>query len=186
SEVWYNTRAFKNAGVKAVTTWPAFLKLAKTIRGSGLPAYSIGGSEAWTLTDLFENIYLRSGGPTKYDQLSQHKIKWTDPSVIKALTYMSQIIGDTQNIAGGTSAALQSTFAQSVAAVLTPKTPKAAMVLEGDFVPSDATAGAKPIKDYNEFTFPSINGSPPTAEASGDTIITFRDNPAIEAFMKYL
>jgi alpha-glucoside transport system substrate-binding protein len=186
SEVWYNTGAFKNAGVKPAKTWPAFIKLAKTIRGSGLPAYSIGGGEAWTLTDLFENIYLRSAGPQKYDQLSAHKIKWTDPSVIKALTYMSQVIGDTKNIAGGTSAALQSTFAQSVAAVLTPKKPKAAMVLEGDFVPSDATAGAKAIKDYNEFTFPSINGSPPTAEASGDTIIAFRDNPAVEAFMKYL
>jgi len=73
-----------------------------------------------------------------------------------------------------------------VAAVLTPETPKAQMVIEGDFVPSDATAGAKPIKDYNQFTFPSVGGSPPTAEASGDTIIAFRDNPAIEAFLKYL
>jgi alpha-glucoside transport system substrate-binding protein len=186
SEVWYNARAFTNAGVKPATTWPAFLRLATTIRASGLPAYSIGGAEGWTLTDLFENIYLRSAGPKKYDQLSAHKIKWTDPSVIKALTYMSQVIGDTQNILGGTAGALQSTFAQSVAAVITPDTPKAAMVIEGDFVPNDATAGAIALKDYNAFTFPSINSSPPTAEASGDTIIAFRDTPAIEAFMKYL
>ncbi len=35
-----------------------------------MPAYSIGGADGWTLTDLFENIYLRQAGPEKYDQLS--------------------------------------------------------------------------------------------------------------------
>ena len=50
-----------------------------------MPAYSIGGSDGWTLTDLFENIYLRTFGPAKYDQLTAHTIKWTDPSVITAL-----------------------------------------------------------------------------------------------------
>ena len=46
-----------------------------------MPAVSIGGADGWTLTDLFENIYLRTAGPEKYDQLATHKIKWTDPSV---------------------------------------------------------------------------------------------------------
>ena len=35
-----------------------------------MPAYSIGGADGWTLTDLFENIYLRQAGPDKYDQLA--------------------------------------------------------------------------------------------------------------------
>ena len=58
---------------------------AKTLRASGTPAYSIGGADGWTLTDLFENIYLRTAGAAKYDLLSTHKIKWTDPSVKTAL-----------------------------------------------------------------------------------------------------
>jgi alpha-glucoside transport system substrate-binding protein len=186
STVWYNVKAFKNAGVKPPKTWPELLTDAKTLRGSGVPAYSIGGSEGWTLTDLFENVYLRTAGPQKYDQLTDHKIKWTDPSVKTALTVMGQIFSDTSNIAGGTSGALQTGFPQSVDAVLS-KSPKAAMVLEGDFVPGVATTkGLKPFVDYNVFTFPSINGSPPSVVTSGDTVVMFKDSPAARAFISYL
>ncbi len=188
STIWYNVSAFKNAGVTPPTTWPELLSDAKTLKASGTPAYSIGGSEGWTLTDLFENIYLRQAGPAKYDQLSKHQIKWTDPSVIAALKTMGQVLGDTSNIYGSTSGALQTDFATSVNNVLVPSgtTPKAAMVIEGDFVPGTATTGAKPVTDYNVFPFPSINNSPPVTEVSGDEIVMFKDSPATEAFVKYL
>src|SRR5439155_24778775 len=87
STVWYNVKSFKNAGAKAPATWPQFLAAAKTIRASGQKAYSIGGADGWTLTDLFENIYLRTAGVGKYNLLSKHNIKWTDPSVKTALGY---------------------------------------------------------------------------------------------------
>jgi ABC-type glycerol-3-phosphate transport system substrate-binding protein len=185
STVWYNVHAFKNAGVKPPKTWPQLLAVAKTLRASGTPAYSIGGSEGWTLTDLFENIYLRTAGAAKYDQLTDHKIKWTDPSVKEALTLMSKILGDTKNIAGGSSGALQTDFPTSVNNVFT-NPPKAAMVIEGDFVPGVATVKAKAIKDYNQFPFPSINGSGPAVVAGGDTVVMFKDSPAAQAFISYL
>jgi alpha-glucoside transport system substrate-binding protein len=186
STVWYNVKAFKDAGVTAPKTWPQLVAAAKTIRGSGLPAYAIAGAEGWTLTDLFENIYLRTAGAKKYDQLTDHKIKWTDPSVKKALTFMAQIIGDTSNIPGGSSGALQTGFPQSVDQVLS-TTPKAAMVIEGDFVPGVATTkGLKPFVDYNMFSFPSINGSPPTVVTGGDTVVMFKDSPAARAWITYL
>ena len=34
---------------------------ATRLKASGVPPYSIGGADGWTLTDLFENIYLRTG-----------------------------------------------------------------------------------------------------------------------------
>jgi ABC-type glycerol-3-phosphate transport system substrate-binding protein len=185
STVWYNVKAFKNAGVKPPSTWPQLLAAAKTIRGSGLPAYAVGGSEGWTLTDLFENIYLRTAGPQKYDQLTDHKIKWTDPSVVTALKDMAQVIGDSSNIPGGAAGALQTGFPQSVDQVLS-TTPKAAMVIEGDFVPGVATTKVKPFVDYNMFPFPSINGSPPTVVLGGDTVVMFKDSPAARAFISYL
>ena len=61
STIWYSVQAFKNAGVTPPKTWPALLTAAKTLRASGVPAYSLGGADGWTLTDLFENIYLRAG-----------------------------------------------------------------------------------------------------------------------------
>jgi alpha-glucoside transport system substrate-binding protein len=185
STVWYNVSAFKNAGVKPPKTWPQLLTAAKTLRASGTPAFSIGGSEGWTLTDLFENIYLRTAGGAKYDQLADHKIKWTDASVKTALKDMAQIFGESANIAGGTSGALQTDFPTSVNNVFS-KPPKAAMVMEGDFVPGVATVKAKALTDYNEFAFPSINGSPPSVVLGGDTVVMFKDTPAARAFISYL
>ena len=60
SVVWYNVPAFRAAGVKPPKTFASLLKDAKTIKASGTPAYSIGGADGWTLTDMFENIYLRT------------------------------------------------------------------------------------------------------------------------------
>ena len=76
STIWYNVKLFKNAGVKTPKTF-SVLKVAKTLKASGTRAYSIGGGDGWTLTDLFENIYLRQAGGAMYDKLSTHKIKWT-------------------------------------------------------------------------------------------------------------
>jgi hypothetical protein len=187
STVWYNVKAFKNAGVKQPTTWPAFLKAAKTVKASGSKAYSLGASDGWTLTDLFENIYLRQAGPTKYDQLTAHKIKWTDPSVIKALKTMAQIVGDTGNIAGGKSGALQTDFNTSVSNVLS-KSPKAAMVIEGDFVPGvvASATNVKAFTDYNEFAFPTIGSSGSPVLAGADIVVMLKDSPAARALIKYL
>ena len=67
-------------------------------------------------------------GPA-YDQLTNHEIPWTDPSVISALTMMKDVIGDPQNIAGGIDGALQTEFPTSVAQTFG-DSPKAAMVIE--------------------------------------------------------
>jgi ABC-type glycerol-3-phosphate transport system substrate-binding protein len=186
STIWYNVHAFKSAGVKPPTTWPAFLAAAKTIHSSGAEAYSIGGGDGWTLTDLFENIYLRQAGPTKYDQLTTHKIKWTDASVKTALKTMAAVLSDTSNIYGGTTGALQTDFPTSVSNVFS-TSPKAAMVIEGDFVPGAVPAGTvTPLKDFNEFPFPSINGSKPSVMGGGDVVVMFKSSPAAQAVIKYL
>jgi alpha-glucoside transport system substrate-binding protein len=189
SLVWYNVPVFKAAGVGPPKTFAQLLHDASVIKSSGTPAYSIGGSEGWTLTDLFENIYLRTFGPAKYDALSAHKIKWTDPSVATALKTMGKILGDTSNVAGGTSGALQYSFNQSVTNAFT-SPPKAAMVFEADFVGGVITSStkAKPSTGFNTFVWPQITAGPDASavEIAGDLLVTFRDNPAIEAFVKYL
>src|SRR5262249_46823959 len=117
--------------------------------------------------------------------LTAHRLKWTDPSVAAALKTMAQVIGTSSNMAGGTSGAVQTDFPTSVNNVFQ-NPPKAAIVLEGDFVPGVATVKASPGKDYSQFPFPAINGSPPSVVIGGDTIVAFRNNPAIQSFVKFL
>jgi alpha-glucoside transport system substrate-binding protein len=189
SLVWYNVPAFKAAGVTAPKTWTQMLSDAKTLKASGTPAYSIGGADGWTLTDMFENLYLRTYGQAKYEALSAHKIKWTDPSVIATLKEMAQVIGDTGNLAGGAAGAIQNGFNDSVTNAFSDP-PKGAMVFEGDFVAGVITSStkAKPGTGFNAAPFPAVKAGPNAnaVEIGGDLFVTFRDTPAIEAFVKYL
>ncbi len=188
STVWFNVKAFKDAGVEPPGTFDELLEAAKTVKASGVPAYSIGGADGWTLTDLFENVYLRQAGPDKYDQLSKHEIKWTDASVKETLTTMAKILGDKENIAGGTSGALQTEFPTSVSNVFTSK-PKAAMVIEGDFVPG-VVAGKTKLEaktGYDVFPFPSLGDEGGNAVVGGgDSLVMFKDSPASRALFEYL
>ncbi len=187
STVWYNVPAFEDAGVTAPTTWDELLQSAETLNASGVKAYSIGGADGWTLTDLFENIYLRTAGPEMYDQLTAHDIPWTDDSVTVALEAMAQVFGDTGNIAGGTAGALPTDFPKSVTQVYTDP-PAAAMVFEGDFVQGEIlnSTDAQPETGFNQFAFPSVNDSPASVVGGGDMVIAFNDDPATQAFVKYL
>ena len=136
-----------------------------------MPPYSIGGADGWTLTDLFENIYLRQAGPAKYDLLTAHKIKWTDPSVNDgAQDDGAECSATPPTSPAARRARVQTDFPTSVNNVFQ-NPPKAAMVIEGDFVPGVATVKAKPGTDYDEFPFPSIGGSPPSVVIGGDTIV---------------
>jgi len=185
SLVWYNVAAFEEAGVEPPETWEDFLAAADTISASGTPAFSIGGADGWTLTDLFENIYLRTAGPEMYDQLAAHEIPWTDQSVKDALTEMAKVVGNADNVAGGSAGALQTDFPTSVSNVFS-ESPKAAQVIEGDFVPGAVESGLEPETDYNVFDFPAINDSAPSVVGGGDTVVMFKDSPAAQAFVRYL
>jgi alpha-glucoside transport system substrate-binding protein len=187
STIWYNVGLFRRAGVRPPTTFSGLLRAARTLRASGTRAYSIGGASGWTLTDLFENIYLRQAGPRLYDRLSNHRIRWTHPSVKAALRTMARIVGDTNNIPGGRQGALQTDFDESVTQAFSDN-PRAAMVIEADFVAGVITGStnARPGRDFNFFAFPSINRRWRNAVVGGgDAVVMFRDTPAARALIRY-
>jgi alpha-glucoside transport system substrate-binding protein len=187
SPVWYNVNLFEDAGVEPPATWEELIEAANTLKASGVPAYSFGGADGWTLSAIFENIYLRTAGPEKYDQLAAHEIAWTDPSVKEALEYMAELFEDPDNIAGGPEGALETDFPTSVTQVFS-NSPKAAMTIIADFaygVITDSTT-AEPVTDFDVFDFPSIDGSPPAVVGGGDSVVMFRDSEGARALIEYL
>jgi alpha-glucoside transport system substrate-binding protein len=182
STVWYNVHAYEDAGVEPVESWDDWLQNGETLKAAGIPAYSIGGADGWTLTDLFENIYIRTAGPEMYDQLARHEIPWTDQSVKDALTEMAKVFSDKDNIAGNP---LQVDFETSVSQVFS-ESPEAAQVIEGAFVPGVTEHGLEAGTDFDVFEFPAINDSPPAVVADGNMFVMFSDNPAAQAFIEYL
>ena len=187
STVWYNVPLFEAAGVEPPEDFDGLLESAQTLRESGTRAYSIAGADGWTLTDLFENIYVRQAGPELYDQLAEHEIPWTHESVTNALETMAEVFSDTDNIAGGTSGALETDFPSAVTNAFK-EDPDAAMVIEADFVESVITDSteAEPETGFNVFDFPAVEGSEPAVVGGGDSIIMFEDSPAAQALIEYL
>jgi alpha-glucoside transport system substrate-binding protein len=120
-----------------------------------------------------------------YDQLVAHEIPWTDQSVKDALTIMADIVGESDNMAGGTEEALQTEMAPSVGKVFT-ESPEAAMVVVGDFAPGVVETTLEPEEGYDVFTFPSVEDSGPAVVGGGDLFVQFEDSPAADAFLEYL
>jgi alpha-glucoside transport system substrate-binding protein len=184
STIWYNVASFEEAGVEPPETWEDLTAAADTLKAAGITPYSVGADVGWPITDIFENVYLRVAGPEKYDQLARHEIPWTDQSVKDSLTAMADIFAS-DNMAGGTEAALQTEMPDSVAKVFT-DSPEAAMVVIGDFAPGVTETTLEPETGFNVFPFPSIEGSEPAVVGSGDLFVQFRDSPAADAFLEYL
>ncbi len=93
--------------------------------------------DGWTLsTDLFENIYLRTFGPAKYDRSRMATQIIADrSSVITALHTMAKIVGDTGNVYCGIRAVRPAALVRPDSVTNAFGSPsKAAIVFEADFV----------------------------------------------------
>ncbi|ADI09642.1 putative sugar ABC transporter solute-binding protein [Streptomyces bingchenggensis BCW-1] len=187
SLIWYNTSAFEYAGAREAKTWKDFLAQAQLISDSGTDPVSVGGADGWTLTDWFENVYLSQAGPEKYDLLAQHKIKWTDPSVTRALRTLAELWGTKGLLAGGRSGALQTAFPDSVVkAFANAAQPDAAMVFEGDFAAANVSdAGAKLGSEAKVFPFPKVGETAPVV-TGGDVAVALKDSEASQALLTFL
>jgi alpha-glucoside transport system substrate-binding protein len=189
STVWYSPTAFSDAGVTPPATYAQMMTDAKTIADSGLAPFAVGGQDGWPLTDWFENIYLSQAGPDNYDKLAKHQIKWTDPTVVKALSTLGDFFKQDNLIAGGRKGALTTDFPTSVEQVFG-KTPKAAMTYEGDFVSGNVQALHKTVgTDAKFFPFPPVDGGKAPVVGGGDAAVVLnkgKDKAAGMAFVQYL
>ncbi len=187
SVIWYRTDKFDEAGVAPPSTWNELTVASRTLSEAGITPMVAAGGDGWVLTDWFENVYLRVGGPENYDKLARHELPWTDPSVVAALQLLADYWRTPKYVQGGPSGAVQVTFTQAIADVFGER-PRSAMLYEGDFVVAEINrlkkvqvgAGAK------FFNFPSINGSRPSVITAGDQAVAFTDTPEANALMAFL
>ncbi|MBA0049514.1 extracellular solute-binding protein [Streptomyces sp. AJS327] len=188
SLIWYNTRAYADAGARPAKTWKQFVSTARTLSDSGVPAVAVGGADGWVLTDWFENIYLSQAGPEKYDQLAEHRIKWTDPSVGRALRTLAQLFGERQLLAGGNTGALKTAFPDSVAQPFADiASPEAASVFEADFVGVniEGDTNARIGEDAQVHPFPAVGAKPPVVTA-GDAAVALKSGEGAQALLTFL
>jgi alpha-glucoside transport system substrate-binding protein len=199
SIVWYNANAFAAAGVAPPTDWEELKAAAAKLLAAGITPFAVAAESksAWVLSDWFENVYLRTAGPEQYDDLTEGRLAWTDPTVKRTLARLAEIFGTEGWLAGGADGSLQLSYEESVRKVFAnPTTPEAAMVFEGDFVASEVAATPSAVgSDARFFPFPSIGLHEPTVvgtglsapgEAGGDVAVLLRESSAGRDLLRYL
>lgn len=184
STVWYNADIYDEAGAEVPETWDDFLSQLELISDAGYAGISIGADVGWPITDWFENVYLRTAGADKYDELTDHEIPWTDESVTEALEVLAELFGNDTLVQEG---ADQRTFPESVTEVFGAE-PNAGTVYEGDFVAGNIADDGNSTVGENAlfYDFPSINGSEPAVVGGGDIAVAFNDEEATDALMQFL
>ncbi len=190
STFWYKPASFEALGVTPPNTWDELTAIADAYLAAGQTPYSMGGLDGWTLTDWFENIYVRVAGPEMYLKLFvTHEVEWTDPTVVEAMERFREIVDPDTKLAGGSEGALSTGFIDAFSVVLRDD-PGAEMYYEGGFMSSfgaqnhpDLTCG----EDYAFFEFPEIDpawGKP--VVGGGDLAVVFVDRPEVREFIRFL
>lgn len=188
SLVWYSVRAFERAGVVPPAELDQLGAVAAGVAASGTPPFAVAAApeDAWTLTDLFENLYLRVAGPERYDALAEHRLPWTDRTVLTTLTMMGHLLAP-RYVAGGPARALATDLTDAAREVFS-RDPAAAMIVEGDFVPgvvassTDAGMGV----DVDVFPFPEPRSGGRVVVGGGDAAVMMRRGAAGAALIRYL
>jgi alpha-glucoside transport system substrate-binding protein len=193
SVIWYKPDSFAKYKFKVPTTWNQLITITKAYKAKGLTPWALGcgpGPSSWTLTDWFENIYVRTAGPDKYQSLFTGKLPFDDSSVVKALNMMTSVLNNNY-VAGGIQGALGLTFQDGMAKVFSKSGAKAQLYMEGGFMGGIALGQInptlKPGKTIAFFPWPSIDkqwGSP--LVGGGDLAVAFKDKPEIRRFLNFI
>ncbi len=190
STFWYRPDTLTAAGATPPKSWDDLKSLITTLQGKGTATpLALGAKDSWTLTDWFEEVYLRQNGPDAYKKLFSPDGDWTDASVSKALSTMKEVITD-KNVPGGITGALGVAFTDGIAQAFGTN-PTAALYYEGGFVGGIATGQTnKDLKigtSIDWFGFPTFGGAGDTAaEIGGDEIAALTTKPGVKEFIQFM
>ena len=186
SLVWYDIALFERTGLAPPSDLDGLGRVADVLQQQGIAAFAVAGADAWTLTDWFENLYLALAGPARYDDLTEHRLSWTDATVTRTLQEMAALLSP-PHLLGGVPGALALRFEDSVARAFG-RPPGAAMLAEGDFTASVVTSRtpAGLGVDVDVFPFPAGTRGRATVVAGGDVAVQLTRTPAAAALLRFL
>ena len=186
SVVWYRPDDSK---VQPVDTFDELKSTTDQLKSDAMKPWALGAKDSWTLTDWFENIYARSAGADKYNQLFSGELDFTDQSVKDALKMMTDLLND-DTVSGGIEGALGLGFVDGIGKVFSAN-PTAHMYMEGGFVGgialADVNPDLQPGTTIDFFPFPTIDeaiGDP--LVGGGDITAAFVNNKDVAKLIEYL
>src|ERR687897_2995148 len=93
STVWYKPNSFQENGFEIPETWDQLEEIVQQYKAKGKTPWAVGAQgrdNSWTLTDWFEQIYVRTAGGDNYDKLFSGDLAFNDATVKEALNEMTK------------------------------------------------------------------------------------------------
>jgi alpha-glucoside transport system substrate-binding protein len=191
STVWYKPNSFQQNGFEVPKTWDQLEQIVQKYKSKGEVPWAVGAQgrdSSWTLTDWFEQIYVRTAGGDNYDKLFSGELPFNDATVKEALEIMLGQVNN-ENVLNGVDGALSLSFQDAITRVFGTN-PQAEMHMLGGFtggIALGANPSLKPGETIDFFPFPTIkeeNGDP--LVGSGDVAAAFVNNEDVAKLLEFL
>ncbi len=90
---FYNKQIFKKYNLTFPTTWSGLLSTIATLKSHGVTPIALANGDQWPGLMYLEYLTDRVGGPNVVKALEANKPNgWSDPAMIKALTYIQDLV----------------------------------------------------------------------------------------------
>ncbi len=189
SMVYFSPSSFSSISATKPNNWSELLATANSFVSNSQIPFSIGAesgpASGWPLTDIFENILVRTAGPEAHRDLVNHTLSWTDPSVVLAMERFTDIIGEEAYIYEGIDSIITTSFIDAFTNVFPGS--YANIYFGATFHINFLWSGAVPLVDYDYFLFPIINPDYGKPMIGGvDLVILLSNTVSAQSFIQFL
>lgn len=160
--LWYNKTILDKYGLQPPKTFNEWVTLSNTLTSKGVTPFVQGAKDAWVDYDMY--IALANGvAPGKFYQAEAGKLSWTDPDLVKAMSYWQQMFhnGIMQKGALGASQYpdANNLFSEGKAAMILMGTWNDGAMTKSALASNASTLGVKTNYEFLPINFPSLDGS---------------------------
>jgi alpha-glucoside transport system substrate-binding protein len=192
SLVFYNKKAFDEAGYEAPATIDDLNALTEQIKADGGTPWCMGIEDGtatgWPATDWFEDLVMRYGGADGYNSWVSHETPFDSDEVREAAAEFEELMFTEGNVLGGRKAITSTNFGTAGNPMFDAK-PGCWLYKQGSFItgffPEDVVANLD--ANVGVFGFPPADaGGENPVLGGGDLAMMLDDSEATKAVMKFL
>jgi alpha-glucoside transport system substrate-binding protein len=167
SLVFYNKKAWDQAGYKAPQSIDELNQLTEQIKADGETPWCMGiesdTATGWPATDWFEDLVMRYGGPDEYNKWVTHETPFDSDVVRESAAEFEKLMFTDGNVLGGREAITSTNFGTAGNPMFDKDGPSCWMYKQGSFITGFFPEDVKKDLDANVGVF----GFPP-AETGGE------------------
>lgn len=193
SLVFYNKKAWDQAGYEAPETLDELVELTNQIKSDGGTPWCMGiESEAatgWPATDWFEDLVMRYGGADVYNQWVAHEVPFDSDVVRESAAYFEELMFTEGNVLGGRQSIASTNFGTAADSMFE-NDPGCWMYKQGSFITGffQESGGVTDLDaEVGVFGFPPAEaGGENPVLGGGDLAVMLSDDDNTAAVMNLL